>query len=40
MLTEPLALHAWLYDLHTSDLLTHGGTPGEWGTLALLEETL
>lgn len=40
MLTEQLTLYAWLYDLHTGDLLTYDGTSGEWGALALLEETL
>jgi hypothetical protein len=40
MLTEQLTLHAWLYDLHTGDLLTYDDTSAEWGALAFPEEAL
>jgi carbonic anhydrase len=33
-----LTLHAWLYDLHTGDLLAYDGGSGQWRPLALLEE--
>jgi len=28
-----LTLHAWLYDLHTGDLLAYDDELGEWGPL-------
>jgi hypothetical protein len=40
MPTEKLTLHVWLYNLQTGGLLTYDDTSGEWGALALLEETL
>jgi carbonic anhydrase len=33
-----LALHAWLYDLHSGDLLAYDDEAGEWGLLVLPEE--
>ncbi len=35
-----LALHGWLYDLHTGDLLAYGDESSQWGTLILPEEIL
>ncbi|MCP4537611.1 MAG: hypothetical protein GY832_10725 [Chloroflexi bacterium] len=32
---DKLAVHGWLYDLHTGDLLAHNEVTGEWETLAL-----
>lgn len=33
-----LTLHAWLYDLHTGDLLAYDDESGQWGPLALPKE--
>jgi len=33
-----LTLHAWLYDLHSGDLLAYDDELGQWGALALLAD--
>ena len=36
--TDKLAIHGWLYDLHTGDLLAYDEGSGEWVALVLLRE--